>query len=117
MALALIFSLLFFPEPFHSVKTSEWPEEAQAILSENFPHGPITNDQWTRLRKLDKEKNFMTSHSVIFWKDILSGWWWFIIFLVPSLFLLNKEKFRGAHVNVAFMIPSVLVFLLAVIFS
>lgn len=86
--IAAFFSIILvafvFPPNYQAEDTSIWPEEARAILTENYPDGAVTEDQFRRLNLLNKDLNFKKSFYQIFWMDVWDRWWIFLI--VPIFF-------------------------------
>jgi hypothetical protein len=84
--LALVLSLIFClfvtdPKFGHKVDVSTMPVEARQIMDES-PGTPITQEQWTRIRKILNEKSW-TSGKNLSALDILASWYWLLV--VPAI--------------------------------
>lgn len=113
--LATILSLFLTVEPYQIEDTSTWPIAAQEILRENFPQGAVTEDQWQRLHKLNKELGFMRTLDKVIWRDVLNGWWWFLVLPLLLFWLLSlKHSINGASLLIL-TIPSGFILVCAIV--
>jgi hypothetical protein len=113
--LAIILSLFLTVDSYQIEDTSNWPTAAQEILRENFPQGAVTEDQWQRLHELNKELRFMGTLGKVIWRDILKGWWWFLVFPLLIFWFFGQKHAINITSVLALTFPSVLLLICAII--